>query len=94
MPHAQCLFFTVQLINMFSRCFSYLLNPFTIASCVAQSTGLVTNLSLTFSMYFAFLGKLFDPSFSLKINDSFKLERTIVICLVDRNSIIIEMTAC
>ncbi|XP_046843516.1 phosphatidylinositol glycan anchor biosynthesis class U protein-like [Xenia sp. Carnegie-2017] len=37
-------------------CASYLLNPFTIASCVAQSTGLITNLSLTFSMYFAFLG--------------------------------------
>ncbi|CAB4018485.1 phosphatidylinositol glycan anchor biosynthesis class U -like, partial [Paramuricea clavata] len=34
---------------------SYLLNPFTVASCVAQSTAVITNLSVTVALYFALL---------------------------------------
>jgi phosphatidylinositol glycan class U len=41
---------------------SYLLNPFAIASCVAQSTDIVTNLSVALALFFALLG---SPSLSM-----------------------------
>ncbi|XP_028392160.1 phosphatidylinositol glycan anchor biosynthesis class U protein-like isoform X2 [Dendronephthya gigantea] len=35
---------------------SYLLNPFTLATCVAQSTGLITNLSVSLGLYCSLVG--------------------------------------
>lgn len=48
---------------------SYLLNPYTIGSCVAHSTVLFTNLAVTFAVLYALKGRfiLLSEKVSMKV---------------------------